>query len=384
MLPVSSRILHTRLSFFLFTLFCISIIISISYAGTTGKIVGKITEKDTGEPIIGANVQGVNQTWGAATDMDGEFTILNISPGIYELEISHVEYHTITMENVNINIDLTTELDIELTVATMKLEEARVKVVKKIIEIGTSDSRTRIDAAKIKDLRPEDVTTLIKTVPGFKQDEEGSFHVRGSRKGEVAFIVDGVDFRDPLVSTITNISLGSQNISEVNILTGGFSAEYGRAMGAIVQITTAEGPEKSYTGRFEYQTDRVFDDYSFDTDRGEFALGGPVPYSKKFIGKPVTFFFTTIGKITNTYTPFDINRPANDYIGLGVKLPERQINNYSSSLKLAYKITDTKKLSLYLTESFNKWDIYPNGEGGISGNYGYAYKYNLDNRPSAE
>ncbi|MFH0765164.1 MAG: TonB-dependent receptor, partial [Calditrichota bacterium] len=211
---------------------------------------------------------------------------------------------------------------------------------------------------------------------------EGKLHFRGGRSGNVAFIQEGVDLRDPLVDTQLNLNLSAQSIDEISVISGGFSAEYGRAMGAIVQITTSEGKRDKYSGRFQYQTDRVIETYSFNSDRVEAALGGPVPYTKNW-KNPVTFYVSTIGSLTNTYTPFDINRPANDYLGLGVKLPERQNNDYQGSLKLAYNLTGSKKLTLYLNSSYSQWDIFPLGEGGYSGNNGYPYKYNLENRPWA-
>ena len=373
-------------SFTVFTLtFCL--ITGVLYAGTTGKLTGKVTNIETDEPIPNANIVEKNiQLFGAASDLDGEFVILNIPPGIYSIEVSHIQYHTITVTGIQIHADLTTQQKIELTPSALIRPEAEVKAKPPKVELGKSVKETRIDKQKMQDLRPENVQTLLQMIGGgFKEDKEGKFHVRGSRDGEVAFIVDGVDRRDPLVSTATssNISIGAGNVEEVNVLTGGFAAEYGRAMGAIVQVTTAEGSPKGYSGRFEYQTDKIIDTYSFNTDRGEVSFGGPVPFTRKW-EYPITFYITTIGKLSDTYTPFDIDRPANDYMGLGIDLPERQQNSFQTSLKLAKRLTETKKLSLYLSEAYSQWDIYPLGEGGVSGNYGYNYKYNLDNRPWAK
>ncbi|MFN3822280.1 MAG: hypothetical protein ACK4OO_08100, partial [bacterium] len=84
------------------------------------------------------------------------------------------------------------------------------------------------------------------------------------------------------------------------------------------------------------------------------------------------------------YTPFNVTRKPNDYLGLGIKIPERQDNQYQGSLKLSYNLTDKQKLTLSLSSNYRKWDIYPYGEGAVSGNYGYGYKYNVTNRPWAE
>ena len=355
----------------------------ITVAGNTGKLTGKVTDKETGKGIVSANIIEVNKEWGGATDFDGDYTIINIPSGIYSIEISCIGYHTITITDIVFHADITTPLDIELTPDTIKLKEVIVKAKRKLVEVNVTQSEIRFDKGTIISIRPEEVGTILFITPGFKQDEDGRFHVRGSREGEVAIIIDGVDLRDPLVATNSSVSFGAESVEEINVLSGGFSAEYPGA-GAIVQITTSEGSARGYSGRLEYQTDRIIDTYSFDTDRGEFSIGGPVPYSKELLGKPVTFYLTTMGKLTDTYTTCDINRASSDYIGIGIKLPERQQNSFQTSLKLAYKLTDTKKLTLNLTESFSRWDIYPMGEGGIAGNYGYNYKYNLENRPWAQ
>jgi len=352
-------------------------------AATTGKIVGKITNKKTGEVVDNANVVIKGTTLGASSDLDGFFAILNIPPGVYNAEISCVGYHSITLSEVYVASDLTTTLNIELTPDRFALEEVNVVVGKPQVDLGETVTINRIDKETLKQIRPEDVADIISIGKGFKLDEEGKIHARGSRSGDVALMVEGVDLRDPLVDTQFNFAIASEAVEEVNVLTGGFNAEYGRVMGGVIQVTTSEGRSDYYAGRLEYQTDRLIETYSFDTDRLQLAFGGPVPFSKMFLPKPVTFYFTGISALTNTYTPFDINRGSSDYLGIGLDLPERQRNDYQTSLKLAYKLTDTKKLTLYMTESYHQWDIYPDGEGGISGNYGYGYKYNLDKRPWA-
>ena len=79
---------------------------------------------------------------------------------------------------------------------------------------------------------------------------------------------------------------------------------------------------------------------------GVTSNGGPVPGTKALFGKPITFFFSGNVDLTDTYTPFNSDRPDNDYLGIGVDLPERNENEFYGSLKLAYQLTDNKKLTL--------------------------------------
>lgn len=355
------------------------------YAAYSGKIVGTITDKSTREPLAPVNVWVKGTDYGASTDFDGRFTIMNVPPGEYSVEVSMVGYHTMTFTGVMVNIDLTTELNAQLTPDALQLEEVVVKVKPPAVRKDVSSKMARMDKQKLNLTRPESMEGILSITTGFKIDPEGKMHVRGGRSGDAAILVEGVDLRDPLVDTQINLQLSAASVDEVNVLTGGFNAEYGRVMSGVIQIKTAEGAPKGYKGRMEFQTDRIIENYSFDTDRLELSIGGPVPFTQNLFwrGKPMTFFFSGITQLTNTYTPFDIDREPNDYLGIGIPLPERQMNAYQGSLKLGYPLTDKKRLSLYLTAGYNQWDIYPNGEGGVSGNYGYNYKYNLENRPWA-
>lgn len=361
-------------------------------ASSSGKIVGRVVDnsKTSDNGIMNANIVVLDLdssiVTGGATDLDGFYQILNIPVGIYSVVISHLEFHTITVENVNINIDYTTDLKVmELTPITIERPEVIIIYVPPQVELGTTASIRRIDKGTLNILIPTSAESITAISPGIKIDPEGKLHSRGGRGDDIAIIVEGVDERDPFVDTRFNMAISSANIDEISVITGGFNAEYGRVMSGLILITTAEGAPGSYTGRLEYQTDRLIDTYSFDTDRVELSVGGPVPYSKKLLGssRPVTFFFSGITTLNNTYTPFNINRPSSDYLGIGLKLPERQSNDYQASLKLAYKLTDKKKLTLYTKSTFSQWDLYPYGEGGKDGNYGYGYKYNTELRPWA-
>ncbi|MEO8399885.1 MAG: carboxypeptidase-like regulatory domain-containing protein, partial [Ignavibacteriaceae bacterium] len=75
------------------------------FSGTTGKIKGKISDKATGEPIVGANVILDNTRLGAATDIDGNFFIINIPPGTYTLIISYIGYQRIKVSGIEVQSD---------------------------------------------------------------------------------------------------------------------------------------------------------------------------------------------------------------------------------------------------------------------------------------
>ena len=95
----------------LFLLFIMFVFSSSLFSGTTGKIAGQIRDAQTGEPLPGVNVTIMDTHLGAATDLNGEYVILNIPGGIYNLKMSMIGYKEHIMENVRVSIDLTTKIN---------------------------------------------------------------------------------------------------------------------------------------------------------------------------------------------------------------------------------------------------------------------------------
>jgi len=350
----------------------------------TGKISGTVIDADTKEPIMGTNVTIEGTQQGAATDLEGFFMIINLQPGRYNVKVTAVGYTTMQQTNVLVQSDLTTRVDFQMKPTVLESGEVVTVVYEKpqVILDQTSNART-MSSADLSSMVVTSITDVITRQTGFTIDAEGNIHARGGRAEETLFIVDGMDVRDPLVGTKVDFDLNSMNIEELQVLTGGFNAEYGKAQSAIINITTREGQPDRYNGQLKYLTDNLIDKTSFNTDRMELSLGGPIPGTRNLLGKSVTFFLSGTADLTDTYTPFNQSRTPNDYMDLGLKLPERTSNEYNGSLKLAYQLAGNKKLTFTANEYFHKWDIYPDGEAGVGGDYGWQYKYDTQNRPWA-
>ena len=84
------------------------------FARVTGKLVGKVIDKNTGEPLIGANIIIQGTILGSVADHDGRFIIINIPPGTYNVKVSFIGYESVLFENVKIIVDQTTQLSIDL------------------------------------------------------------------------------------------------------------------------------------------------------------------------------------------------------------------------------------------------------------------------------
>lgn len=227
--------------------FCIGTLLvilctSIAFS-QTGRIQGEVTEAQTGEPLIGANVVIVGTMMGAATNMEGYYNILNVPPGEHELRISMIGYDPVTVTDVRVNINQTTTIDVELMDAAFELDEVVIVATRPIVERDVSASTINVSAQEIRSLPVTQVTGVVGLQPGIQ-----GLSVRGASTtfDPVSFMVDGLTLRDERDNTpYTNISYTS--VEEIQIQTGGFSAEYGNVRSGIVNVVTREGRRDRYT-----------------------------------------------------------------------------------------------------------------------------------------
>ncbi|HEX2984211.1 MAG TPA: carboxypeptidase-like regulatory domain-containing protein, partial [Ignavibacteriales bacterium] len=216
-----------------------------------GKISGKVTDAGTGEDLIGVNVVLEGTTMGAATDISGEYYILNIPPGNYTLAASLVGYKKKTViQNVEVSSNHTTQIDLKLAETVMSIDQDIVIMAQRdLVEKDQTSTRHFVDAEEISTRPATQLTEILTTLPGIDQSATGELTVRRGSLDQVAFMIDGVRARNPLdFQPYTNITLSS--IQELEIITGGFNAEYGEAQSGVFNIVTKEGSQK-YTGYAE-------------------------------------------------------------------------------------------------------------------------------------
>ncbi len=210
--------------------------ISIAFAQTTGKIIGKVLDSETNEPIAGANVMLVDTKLGASTDLDGDFMILNVPPGTYSLEFQMIGYNTVKREGVLVSVNRTVSTTVELTSAVLESEVIIVTAEKVAIKSDQTSSIRNISSDDIKILPVDFVGQIVELQPGVVGN-----HFRGGRSTEVAYMIDGVMVTDPLFRQDQMVEVNPTVVEDMEVITGIFNAEYGNAMSGVVNIITKEG-----------------------------------------------------------------------------------------------------------------------------------------------
>ncbi|HEY6626803.1 MAG TPA: carboxypeptidase-like regulatory domain-containing protein, partial [Ignavibacteriaceae bacterium] len=210
-----------------------------------GKMSGKVLDADTKEPLIGANIILLNTNLGAATDIDGNYFILNITPGTYEVKISYVGYAPKTIQEVRVVANITYELDVELS-TDFTLPDI-VVVDKKFFESKSTNTVKVIDSDQISRLPVRGVQNLASLQSGVViqegsggQEGNATINVRGGRGSEVLYIVDGVP-QNNLYNRQTTAQVSNVAIDQISFQVGGYEAKYGQAQSGIVNVTTKSG-----------------------------------------------------------------------------------------------------------------------------------------------
>jgi outer membrane receptor protein involved in Fe transport len=272
-------------------------------AGVTGKIAGRVTDSESGDGLPGTNVIIEGTNLGAATDLDGNYTILNVPPGLYSVQFSFIGYQAVRVRDVRVNVDLTTRIDRLLEPSA--LEMGAVEVVGErnpLVREDLTNTLVAVTAEQIEALPVDQIRDVIVLQAGIVQDNDGTLHIRGGRSNEIAYQVNGISIRNPL-SNLQGVGLATNAVEEVSVSAGTFSAEYGNALSGVINFVTKEGGPK-YTGSFRASSGGNFssrDNIFFNVDqvdvlnhsRLEWTFGGPVP----FLGKNVTFFTSGIREL---------------------------------------------------------------------------------------
>ena len=227
----------------------IFLLFQLLYAGTTGKISGKVVDEND-EPLIGCNIIVKGTSYGAATNLEGEYFILNVPPGIYQISASMIGYGTVTIEGAQVIVDLTARADFSLRPETIEGEEIVVTAEKPTVRLDQTSMSAVVSSEDIENLPVTDVGDIIELQAGIVRDPNGGFHVRGGRSSEVSFWVDGVATTDSYDGS-SGLEIENAGIQEVQVISGTFNAEYGQAMSGIVNVVTKDGGQ-NYDGNLDF------------------------------------------------------------------------------------------------------------------------------------
>jgi len=261
-----------------------------------GKIRGTVTDPGTGEPLVGANVVVVGTSMGAAANIAGEFLILNVPVGTYTLRATYVGYQSITISNIRVNNDLTTEANFKLPAEGVTIGVVEIVAVRPLINKSATNSVRIIDSEFFDKLPARGTDIAVAIQPGVVV-QGGNVYIRGGRADEVGYRVEGAN--------VTNILGGgnglyttAESVEQIQVQAGGFNAEFGGANAGIIQTQLRSGSSERWrvsllaeTDRFTSMNKKALGGYSYGYSDWTATVGGPI------LGKTLRFF----GSAQNTF-----------------------------------------------------------------------------------
>ncbi len=354
----------------------------VSLAGTTGKIAGTVTDAASNEGLVGINVVIEGTKLGSSTDVEGQYTIINVAPGTYTLTCSAVGYQPVRVTNVKVSVDLTTNITFSLKETSVALSEEVVVVAERpLIQRDLTSSSSKVSADQIKAYPVEDISALVNLQAGVVEG-----HFRGGRAGEVLYMIDGIPVTDSYTGN-AGITAETNAIQELEVISGTFNAEYGQAMSGVVNQVTKDGGDHLVGDLSVYVGDYVSGHSSLfqhirsvrpnDIYNIEGSAGGPLPF---FSG--VSFFLSgriyyndgyLYGKrefLPTDSSNFSSNNPAQWYVqrsGDGAYVPMNPDDRQTIQGKLTIPMFGTDKLRLQFFH-----------QRGNSRTYNHLYELNPD------
>ena len=356
----------------IFTALTILILLAASAAAQTGSLSGTVSDS-AGSPLPDVNLKIKGSYLGTASDIDGKYLIKGITTGEYTLQVSSIGYKTVEYTGIKINKDETTELNITLQVKSYSVEEEILVVGDRpLLDIEQTDSKHIMNSDEINKSIVENVVDVVTLQPGvIKQDD--ALYIRGGRSSDNSYLLDGISIQDPLAGTGLGLQLSSDALEEVEVITGGYNAEYGQATSGVINIKTKAGSYKKYSFGMNYKKDNLgFNkDWksTFNTDVFDLNFSGPEPITKyvvkdllkvNFPGEITLFgnFFMNIsdgfqsvpGLYESSYQGYKAKRLFSS-IFEGSRFTPRENNNWYWLGKVTWKLKENMKLTYSYNQS---------------------------------
>ncbi|KAA3630722.1 MAG: TonB-dependent receptor, partial [Bacteroidetes bacterium] len=222
-------------------------------AQNTGTIRGNVFDKETGEPIIFGNVRIANTDLGVTTDLDGFFTFAKVPEGKQTIIASSLGYDSTAVE-VNVQVGKITYQRLVLATNVVNLQVVNVSAEKEKARSDVQVSKVRVTPKQIRSLPATggepDIAQYLPVLPGIivSGDQGGQLYIRGGSPVQNKILLDGMTIYNPFHSIGFFSVFETEAIKSVDVLTGGFNAEYGGRISAVVDIKTREGDKKKISG----------------------------------------------------------------------------------------------------------------------------------------
>src|SRR6478735_2622671 len=268
---------------------------ALAQSGTTGAIKGGVVDAKTGEKLAGVTVivtsPAISQTQTAITDENGTYQVGQLPPGDYLVTFYYADI-TVERSGIHVGIEKTTPVFQKLNTQAAGGETIKIQDTAPTIDPTSTTQGITIDKNYMKNIPVPGRTfeSALGAAAGSQGDGVG-ISFSGSSSLENQYYVDGVNTTGLTLGTVGSPII-NDFIEEIEVITGGYNAEFGRATGGIVNVVTKSGSNEFKGSVFGYYQPGqltaaaettpqnatsidVTGDVAYNADFG-FELGGPI------------------------------------------------------------------------------------------------------------
>ena len=337
-------------------------------AQDSGKISGSVSDKKSGETLIGVTVKIANQTIGASTDVEGRYLISGLAPGKYAVQASYIGYATTQLTEVEVRANAATTLNIQLAesnsqalsevVITSRASKASVNTLYANQRTSVSLS-SGISAELIKRSPDKNTSEVLKRVSGASIQDNKFIVVRGlSDRYNSAMLNNAVLPNTEVDKKAFSFDILPSNLIDAIVVNKTASADIpGDFAGGVVQVTTKDFPEYPFFNvalGTSYNTQSTFKDFVKSDGRGKGMLGTYVkernlpasfPSRADYLNLPVAEQAAASRSFANNwgYQKLQSVPGANLQLNYGMSKRSESGNQFGTILSLTYRYDERLK-----------------------------------------
>src|SRR5258708_3939564 len=268
-------------------------------------LMGSVVDA-SGALVAGAKVEirntATNEIRKTESDDKGEFTALNLAPGLYEVSIFKSGFRTLHEANLELQVEQQARVEFHLELGSM-MQTVEVQAVAPLINTENAVKGEVVVSRQMVEipLNGRDFTDLALLTPGVLPNAQGgagsAMAINGARADNTNFIIDGFNDQNPRGGA-AQARPNMESMEEFKMQTTGYSAESGRLAGGVLNMVLKSGGNQFHGALFEFLRNDFFDARNFfDTTKSELRrnqfggmASGPVLIPKVYQGRNRTFF----------------------------------------------------------------------------------------------
>jgi hypothetical protein len=253
-------------------------------AQTTGTIVGRVLNV-SGDSLAGADVRVMPNGARVLAGRGGRFVLTAVPVGEVTVRVDLLGYQPTLVSGVQVRSSRATEIRVELKPAPVQIQGITVEADRqRLIEPEVNASHEVLQGRELRELPIDRVDQAVELATGVSQG-----HFRGGRIGQEVILIDGLEVKNQLEASTqgTGLELSPSSLEEVEVVTGGFGAEYGSALSGVVSFVTRRGNTERWEGRAGVTSDQMMPASLFRGFTGvSLSGGGPLG----FLGNGATLY----------------------------------------------------------------------------------------------